>query len=132
MDPEFSLTVLKDKLAICRFDPGNDVPAWALRSSSFHSITRTPDEVSVVLPQKNITGKETCCERDWRAIRVDGKLDFSLSGVLLSILDMLKNLSVSVFVVSTYNTDYILVKEQELSRTLRALKRRFVVHTEPV
>ncbi len=130
MDPDVSLTILSEKLAICRFDPGNDLPVWALPCHSFHSITRTPEEISVVLPQKNIHKKETCCERDWRAFRVDGKLDFSLYGVLLSILDMLKDISVSVFVVSTYDTDYILVKEQELSKTLPTLKRKFVVHTE--
>ncbi len=132
MDTEFSLTLLKEKLAICRFDPGNDIPGWALAGHSFYSITRTPEEISVVLPQRNITEKESCCEKEWRALRIDGKLDFSLSGVLLSILDMLKHLSVSVFVVSTYDTDYILVKEHELTRTCQVLRKKFTVHAEPI
>lgn len=132
MNTEFSLTVLRDTLAVCRFDPGEDLPPWIMRGNSFHSFTRTSNEVSVVLPQKNIIRENACCERDWRAFRIDGKLDFGLTGVLLSVLVMLKNLSVSVFVVSTYNTDYILVKEKELARSIQALRRKFVIHIEPV
>jgi hypothetical protein len=130
MNAEISLTVLRGKLAICRFETGTDLPDWALTGKSFHSITHTPDEVSIVLPQKNINLQEISCERDWRALRVDGKLDFNLCGVLLSILDVLNDLSVSVFVVSTYDTDYILVKEHELTRTIHALKKKFTVSEE--
>jgi hypothetical protein len=130
MNPEISLTVLPDKLAICRFETGTDLPAWARNENSFHSITHTLDEVSVVLPQKTIDDNETPCEKDWRALRVDGKLDFSLCGVLSSILDSIKDLSVSVFVISTYDTDYILVKEQELTKTTDALKKSYVVNEE--
>jgi len=128
MNPEISLTVLHDTLAVCRFETGTDLPPWARLGNSFHSITRTLDEVSVVLPQKNVDNREISCERDWRALRVDGKLDFSLCGVLSSILDMLKDISVSVFVISTYDTDYILVKERELTKTIKALKKKFAVH----
>jgi uncharacterized protein len=130
MNPEISLTLLRDTLAICRFEAGTDLPAWAQKAGDFHSITRTSDEVSIVLPQKNIGNQEISCERDWRALRVDGKLDFSLCGVLSSILDILKDASVPVFVISTYDTDYVLVKEQEVTKTTAALRKSFAVNKE--
>jgi len=130
MQQQLSLTVMPEKLAVCRFNTGAEIPSWTQCSTAFRSITYTPDEVSVVVPEKNIPGSEVRCERDWRAIKVDGKLDFNLCGVLSSILDLLSKTSVSIFVISTYDTDYILVKESQLGDALHALRTCYSVTEE--
>ena len=124
---QISLTVMHEVLAVCRFEPGSKIPSWTrsgeTRSGApFNSITYTKDEISVVMTQQSIPNNLTNCERGWRAIRVDGKLDFSLCGIISSLLDRLSKVSVSVFVLSTYDTDYILVKEQQLDTAIKNLR----------
>ena len=101
------LIELPGQLWINRFDPGTDV---RLRTeSSFFSATYTADEVSVV-GSKPLQGART--EGPWRAFRVAGVLDFSLIGVLHALTGPLANAGISVFVQSTFDTDYILVREE--------------------
>jgi hypothetical protein len=86
------------------------------------SITRAADELSVVCPQ-NLVPDGVRCERGWRCLRVAGTLDFSMIGVVASLVAPLAKAGVSVFVVSTFDTDYLLMKECDLERasaTLRA------------
>lgn len=94
-------------LWINRLDAGADIK---MRSdSSFFSVTRTADEVSVVGPQP-LDGART--EGPWRAFRVAGVLDFSLTGVLHALTESLADAGISVFVQSTFDTDYILVRDE--------------------
>lgn len=115
-----ALTLLPDTFAVCRLDAGASVPAWAT-TGSFFSITRTADELSFVCLQ-NLVPDGVRCERGWRGLRVAGTMDFSMIGVVASLVTPLAEAGISVFVVSTFDTDYMLVKESDLERAMAALR----------
>ncbi len=115
-----TLHVLTAPLAVCRLDPNTAVPDWATSNSEFLSITRTTDEVSIVCSDL-AAPKDAKCERGWRALKVAGPLDFSLTGILASIAMPLAEAGVSIFAISTYDTDYMLVKGENLDQTIRTL-----------
>ena len=104
--------------AVCRLDPQDATPSWP--QGEIVSVTRTREELSIVCPVEFVPDSVTC-ERDWRALRVDGKLDFSLVGVIASLTTPLAAKGVSVFVLSTFDTDYLLVKQADLPATTAAL-----------
>lgn len=90
------------------------------------SITRTVDEVSIVLPQQHIADAKLAMphmkvESDWAALRVAGALEFSLTGIIASLSAALADAAVPVFVLSTFDTDYLLVKESDIQRAAAAL-----------
>jgi uncharacterized protein len=114
------LNVLDGRLAVCRMEPGAGLPEWATRAD-FFSITRAPDELSVVCPEGNVP-ESVGCEKGWRALKLAGPFEFSLTGVLASVLDPLARAGVSVFAVSTFDTDYVLVKEDRLRAAVAALR----------
>jgi hypothetical protein len=101
------LIELPGQLWITRLDPNTDVPPRS--DAPFFSVTRTADEVSVLGPEP-LEGART--EGPWRAFRVAGVLDFSLVGVLHALTGSLFDAGISVFVQSTFDTDYILVREE--------------------
>jgi len=113
------LVVLEDELAVARLGATDPIPAWAAQGS-ISSVTRTADELSVVCAAAAIPPHATA-ERGWRCLRVAGRLDFSLTGVLASIVDPLAASEVSVFAISTYDTDYVLVREQCLTKAIECL-----------
>lgn len=111
---------MTETLAVCRLAADADAPTWA--SGEFVCVTRTPDELSIVCPEGNIP-EDTPAERGWSALRVAGQLDFSLVGVLAGLTATLAEARISVFVISTYDTDYLLVKEADFSAAEQALVR---------
>ena len=113
------LKLLPEKWAVARLPARAALPAWAT-TDYFFSITRTPDELSIVLPDHHIPDG-ALAERDWRALQVAGSLDFDLVGVLAALAGPLADAGVSIFVISTYDTDYLLVKVSQLPRALTAL-----------
>jgi hypothetical protein len=100
------------RLAICRFAPDSALPAWVLHDSAeFWSITRTPHELSVVCSEDDLPPSvDEHVERGWRAFAVVGPLPFELTGVVSGLTAPLAAAGIPVFVVSTYDTDYLLVK----------------------
>ena len=114
-----TLSVLPDTFAICRLDARAPIPAWA--RGDFVAITRTRDELSIVCAQANVPDG-IACERDWRALRVEGKLDFALTGVLASLSAPLADAGISIFALSTFDTDYVLVKARDLEKGIYALE----------
>jgi len=114
-----NLSLLPDMLAVCRLAPEVPLPAWALHGS-FCSITRTPDELSIVCVQDDVP-LEVRNERDWRCLVVAGPLDFALTGILAAIAAPLAQAGISIFAVSTFDTDYVLVKEHQLAAAIQAL-----------
>lgn len=114
------LIEMADRLAVRRYPSDTPVPAW-LASASFYSVTRTPDEVSVVCDARLGGADGAKVEVDWRAFRVAGKLDFTLTGILASIAVPLAEAGVSIFAVSTFDTDYVLVKEAQWSLARKTL-----------
>jgi len=113
------LTVLPDRFSICRLDPNEVVPVWAI-AGSFFSVTRTSEELLVVCTEATIP-EGTLNERGWRCFKVHGPLEFSLTGILSSLTVPLAEAGISVFAASTYDTDYLLVKESRLEQARQVL-----------
>lgn len=115
------LYLLPDRFGVCRLDSGAPLPDWLEQSSSFFSVTGTADETSLVCREDLIPGSYIS-EKGFRILKVEGPLDFSLTGILSSLLTPLASGGISVFAVSTYDTDYILVKEEILEQAIDILK----------
>jgi len=104
---QLRLSRYPETLAVVRLGPGAEVPAWA-ESSSIFSVTATARETSVVCAARNVPTKSVH-QRPFTAFEVEGPLDFALTGVLVSLLTPLAEAGISVFTLSTYDTDWILV-----------------------
>jgi hypothetical protein len=117
-----SLIVLPGEFAVCRLSPDAPIPAWAA-GREFFSITRTADELSVVCLQDAVP-EGVRSERDWHCLRVAGAMPFSVVGVLAALTAALADDGLSVFAVSTFDTDYLLVKSSDWLRALDALRSR--------
>src|SRR6266705_1084636 len=83
----FTLTLLPERYAICRFDPNAAIPEWAAKCE-FVSISRTPDELSLVCLESNVTAG-VACEPGWRILKCEGPLDYSLPGIIASLAEPL-------------------------------------------
>ncbi|MCZ6653343.1 MAG: ACT domain-containing protein [Planctomycetota bacterium] len=114
-----TLVFLPDRYAVCRLGGDDPVPDWAY-SRGFVSITRTQEELSIVCLQDSAPPNVTC-RRDWHCLKVDGPLDFAQAGVLASLAGPLAEEGIPVFVVSTYDTDYLLVSELQATRAAEVL-----------
>lgn len=115
-----SLLLHPGPYCICRLPPAEALPSWAV-SAEFCSITRTPEELSIVCEQE-VVPSHIEANRGWRLLRVQGRLDFSLVGVLAGLTTTLANANVSVFAVSTHQTDYLLVQNEAVDRAVAALR----------
>ncbi|MAI34686.1 MAG: ACT domain-containing protein [Rubripirellula sp.] len=120
----FSFEFLPDRYAVCRLAADESLPQWALQNDigkqQFVSLTWTPDELSVVC-RESLVPDNVKSEPDWICMRVAGKLDFSLVGILAKITKYLADAHISVFAVSTYETDYLLIKSAQWPLTLKTL-----------
>jgi len=117
------LSVLPGTLAICRLEPSAPLPHWALASGEgFFSVTRTRHELSLVCAEA-LVPEGVKAERNWRAFEVEGPLNFALTGVLASLCAPLAAAKISVFALSTYDTDYLLVRETSLETAQENLRR---------
>jgi len=113
------LRLLPGTFAVCRFEPEAVIPAWAL-AGDLVSISRTPDELSIVCPEA-LVPQGILVEKGWRCLKIQGPLPFSMTGVLASLVDPLAEAGISLFAFSTYDTDYVLVKDATLERARAAL-----------
>jgi hypothetical protein len=120
--PKLPLELLPDKLAVCRLAPDAAVPPWAAVSHGFVTISRTAEELSITTVQSKVP-PGVHCERDYRAFRVRGPLPLNLIGILASIADPLAAAGLSIFAISTFDTDYVLVKGRDLDAAVTALQR---------
>ncbi len=109
------------RLAVCRLPPEHDLPVWG-RTGPLWSMTRTGDELSVVVAEEHVPS-DVSAERGWRALRVRGPLEFSEIGILSRLTAPLADAGVSVFAISTYDTDYLLVRAGQLGQAVEALER---------
>lgn len=116
------LEVLPYKLAVCRLAPASEQPAWVHASAGFLTISRTATELSITAEEQVIPA-DTDCERGYRALRVKGSLPLDLIGVLASLAGPLAEAGISIFAISTYDTDYVLVKGVDLDTARRVLER---------
>lgn len=114
-----TLDVLPGPLAVCRLDPRADLEAW-MGEGAFSSITRTPTELSVVCDESAVPSG-IVLEGGWRALALRGPIPFDLTGVLASLLTPLADAEVSIFAISTYDTDVVMVKGFALEAARAAL-----------
>jgi hypothetical protein len=112
------LARLPQRFAICRFAPDAPLPVWVFHSAaSVWSITRTPDELSVVCPEDDLPPSvDHDVERPWTAWALEGPIPFGVTGVIASLTAPLAGAGIPVFVISTYDTDLLLVKCEHEAR----------------
>jgi len=118
-----NLVVLENKYSIYKFRNEADLPNWVY-SSDFYSITKTKDELSVVAVQTDNIPGEIPYNSDWRILKIDGPLDLSLTGIIAGIADTFKDNNIPIFTISTYDTDYVLIKDKDLDIGIRALREK--------
>jgi hypothetical protein len=117
----YQLQLNSGPFAVARLEAGAPIPPWTT-GSSLVSITRTEHELSIVCEQRCVPSG-VLAEPDWVCLAVRGPLDFSLVGILADLSTTLARAGVSIFVISTYDTDYLLLKATELHRALHALRQ---------
>jgi len=120
------LALLPERYAVCRLPARAALPVWVkteqIGQEDLLSLTWRGDESSLVCPERCVP-PDVKAERGWRVLAAAGPLEFELVGVLSSLLEPLKQVSVSVFALSTYDTDLLLIKEAHLDRALLALEQ---------
>jgi hypothetical protein len=113
-------TLLPERLAIVRLEPDAEIPSWA--TGRFASITRAPDELSIVCDQAPVP-RDARASRGWRCLALHGPFDLNATGVAAEFTTILARERVSVFVISTYDTDYVLVSDESVESAIAALER---------
>jgi len=116
---KLSLTLLEGSFVVHRMAPNAEIPAGVL-NSSFFAIMRTDDELSLVLPA-SVEVESDKSEADWVCFKVDGPLEFELVGILAGISSALAEAGVRIFALSTFDTDYVLVKREQVRAAREAL-----------
>jgi len=121
MDPSRKLRFLQlpETFAICRLPTEDGIPTWAVSGILF-SVTRTPNELSIVCPQVNLPERASA-DRGWRCLMLEGPFELNEVGVMAAITRPLADAGVSIFAISSYSTDYLLIKEEQLDKAVSAL-----------
>lgn len=120
-DRNLTLRVLDKTYAVCSLSKGEEIPVWAL-SGDFLSITKTEEELSIVCEEKNVR-QGIKYEGNWRILKIEGPLGFSLVGILAKIANIMSENNISIFAISTYDTDYILIKQGNINKSVEVLKK---------
>ncbi len=116
---KLQLNILENHFTIHRFPANHEIPNQVYESQ-FYSISKTDEELSIVCNSTTQVNSEKS-DTDWSCIKVEGPLDFSLTGILAKISTVLAKAEISIFAISTFDTDYILVKSEKLPFAERAL-----------
>ena len=109
---------IEHDLTVCKVETEQEIDL----TKTFYFIGKTDEEISLVCPTSEVPSHTTAREDGWKAFRIQGVLDFSLIGILSKIATILAENQIGIFAVSTYNTDYILVKKEEFDKALHALE----------
>lgn len=115
------LSLISDEFVVHRFDPKAPIPPQVLVESLVF-IARTDEELSIVC-SIDVALCSNRSEADWRCLKVEGKLDFNQTGILAELSAVLAGANISVFTVSTFDTDYLLVKADKIESACAALRR---------
>jgi hypothetical protein len=118
------LKILDQTFAILKLPPTDPIPSWAWQGEVF-SVTRTDEELSIVCPSECLPDNERFeyLEKDWKCLKVEGILDFTQTGILSSLAKPLADNRISIFAVSTYNTDYLLIKSRFMDQARAVLEK---------
>ncbi|KAI8060116.1 ACT domain-containing protein [Gongronella butleri] len=115
------LKLLQDPFSVCQLPTGSAIPTKVLEQPWF-TVSKTPTELSFVLPTEGAKGLAFDKQEDgWRAMMVDAQMDFGLVGILARIVSPLRDNAIPVFVVSTFDTDYVLVKQDTVEQAQNIL-----------
>jgi hypothetical protein len=114
------LFVRPGRYVVCRLDASAESPA-EVRGSAFASVTRTADELSIVCEER-LAPYGSRCEPGWRCLALEGPIPFTATGVLAALLGPLAEAHVGIFSISTFDTDYLLVKDDQLEAAIAALR----------
>ncbi|WP_010676692.1 ACT domain-containing protein [Bacillus timonensis] len=111
------LKIVDSNYSVVKLSSTEKIPSWAL-NADVSSITRTDEELSIVCPTECLPMNEAFkdVENDWMCIKVEGVLDFSLTGILSTLANPLAENKISIFAISTFNTDYLLVKNHSIEK----------------
>jgi hypothetical protein len=113
------IAILPHRLAVCRLLPDAAHPSWT--RGAFTSVTRTADELSIVCDDDAVP-HDVQAERGWRVVQVEGPIPFDVTGVAAALVAPLAEARISVFPIATYDTDYLLLKEESFTRAVEALR----------
>jgi uncharacterized protein len=119
---DLPLVIWAGRWSVSRLAPDAPVPEWASRPSALTVIARTAEELSIVAPESHVPD-DVVGERGFRVIKVEGPIPFQVTGVIASFATPLATAGIAIFPFSTYDTDYVLVRETELSRAIDTLRR---------
>lgn len=113
------MIVLDEEYSLCRLEAGSSISEWALESS-FYTITKTDDELSVVC-ESRLVPADVKQDGEWKLLKIAAVLDLSLTGITARFSTALANAGVNLCVIATYDTDYIMVKSAKVSIAIEAL-----------
>lgn len=117
---QLTLLLFDGCLAVCRLPASSAVPPWAFAKGPLSSITRSERELSIICGEGAVpTGVR--CERGWRVMKVENPLNFAQTGILVSLAAPLADAGVSIFTVSTFDSQYLMVKEASIEVALKIL-----------
>ena len=119
--PKLVLSVLFETFTIHKLSPNASIPEEILKSN-YYSLSKTENELSVVCSEL-IEVQSLQSSKGWKCIKVKGPLDFNLTGIFAGISDILAQANISIFAISTFDTDYILVRSQDLSSARNKLRK---------
>ena len=111
------IKALTDLFSVCKVEDATQIDL----SKDFCFIAKTDEEISLVCPTKNVPAVTSARDDGWRGFRIQGTLDFSLIGILAKISAILAEQRIGIFAISTYNTDYIFIKEENFAKALKSL-----------
>jgi len=115
--------VLADRYSIYKFKKNSILPDWVYLSE-FYSITRTKDELSVIAAQNDSAREGIICSNGWHILKIDEALNLFQIGVIAAISDILKDKEIPILTISTYDTDYFMVKHKDLNSAVEALEEK--------
>ena len=116
-----NLSLLDTALAICRLDPAAGMPAWFVLAPPLTAAVVRAGELTLVAPEDAVPA-DVIAERAWRALEVDGTMDLAMTGVTAKLSAALAEAGVALFAVSTYDTDVLLVRDEQADRAVEALR----------
>ncbi|WP_208589560.1 ACT domain-containing protein [Gracilibacillus suaedae] len=118
-----NFSILNNPYSVIKLAPQESIPTHLMQSDELFSVSYTEEECSIVC-NSNITFDDHIVidkEDGWRCLKIEGVLDFALTGILANIATTLANHDISIFALSTFNTDYILIKEENLEKGITVL-----------
>ncbi|NSW52810.1 MAG: ACT domain-containing protein [Anaerolineae bacterium] len=127
---KLEMILMPEEYIICRLPVESAGANIWLPAEGFWSLTRTLDEVSLVMAVDNAVPMNAQVESGWRMLRVAGTLDFALTGILAGLSSILARAGVSIFALSTFDTDYLLIRQQQLDTAMHALTAA-AIHVMP-